>query len=99
MIYIYIMYDIIHDITISTLTFPALQPPILPRHSLLIQPTTIVNPTDQWISTRSVTFADQDPLTDMDMEDDAEIMILSLLLKRMPSCIDGADIEQLRKYI
>ncbi len=37
-------------------------------------------------------FADQGPLTDMDMEDDAEI--LSLLLKHMPSCIDAADIEQ-----
>ncbi len=29
-------------------------------------------------------FADQGPLTDMDMEEDAEI--LSLLLKHMPSC-------------
>ncbi len=38
-------------------------------------------------------FADQGPLTDMDMEEDAEI--LSLLLKHMPSCIDAADIEQL----
>ena len=31
-------------------------------------------------------FADQGPLTDMDMEEDAKI--LSLLLKHMPSCID-----------
>ena len=38
-------------------------------------------------------FADQGPLTDMGMEEDAEI--LSLLLKHMPSCIDAADIEQL----
>ena len=38
-------------------------------------------------------FADQGPLTDMDMEEDAKI--LSLLLKHMPSCIDAADIEQL----
>ncbi len=38
-------------------------------------------------------FADQGPLTDMDMEEDAEI--LSLLLKYTPSCIDAADIEQL----
>ncbi len=37
--------------------------------------------------------ADQGPLIDMDMEEDAEI--LSLLLKHMPSCIDAADIEQL----
>ncbi len=39
-------------------------------------------------------FADQGPLTDMDREEDAEI-ILSLLLKHTPSCIDAADIEQL----
>ncbi len=38
-------------------------------------------------------FADQGPLTDIDMEEDAEI--LSRLLKQMPSCIDAADIEQL----
>ena len=38
-------------------------------------------------------FADQGPLTDMDMEEDPEI--LSLLLKHMPSCIDASDIEQL----
>ena len=38
-------------------------------------------------------FADQGPLTDMDMEENAEI--LSLLLKHIPSCIDAADIEQL----
>jgi hypothetical protein len=36
-------------------------------------------------------YADQGPLTDMDMEKDAEI--LSLLLKHMPSCVDAADIE------
>ncbi len=38
-------------------------------------------------------FADQGPLTDMDMEEDTKIR--SLLLKHMPSCIDAADIEQL----
>jgi hypothetical protein len=42
-------------------------------------------------------FADQGPLTDMDMEEDTKI--LSLLLKHMPSCIDAADIEQLVKDI
>ena len=42
-------------------------------------------------------FADQGPLTDMDMEEDAEI--LSLLLKHMPACIDAADIEQLVQEI
>jgi hypothetical protein len=42
-------------------------------------------------------FADQGPLTDMNMEEDAGI--LSLLLKHMPSCIDAADIEQLVKDI
>ncbi len=38
-------------------------------------------------------FADQGPLTDMDIEEDAEMF--ALLLKHMPSCIDAADIEQL----
>ena len=42
-------------------------------------------------------FADQGPLTDMDMEEDAEM--LALLLKHMPSCIDAADIEQLLRDI
>ncbi len=42
-------------------------------------------------------FPDQGPLTDMDMEEDAEI--LSLLLKHMLSCIDAADIEQLVQEI
>jgi hypothetical protein len=42
-------------------------------------------------------FADQGPLTDMDMEEDAEM--LALLLKHMPSCIDAADIEQLVRDI
>ena len=41
-------------------------------------------------------FADQGPLTDMDMEEDAEM--LALLLKHMPSCIDAADIEQLVRH-
>jgi hypothetical protein len=34
-------------------------------------------------------FADQGPLTDMDMEEDAKI--LSILLKHVPSCIDAAE--------
>ncbi len=48
MILYMISYDIIHDIMMSTLTVHALQPPILPRHSVLMQPTTITNLTDQW---------------------------------------------------
>ena len=42
-------------------------------------------------------FADQGPLTDMDMEEYVEM--LALLLKHMPSCIDAADIEQLVRDI
>ena len=38
-------------------------------------------------------YADQGPLTEMDMEEDAKI--LTLLLKHMQSCIYAADIEQL----
>ena len=39
----------------SILTFPAFQPPILLRNSVLMHPMTIMILTDQWISTRSVT--------------------------------------------
>ena len=42
-------------------------------------------------------YADQGPLTDMDMEEDTKI--LTLLLKHMPSCIDADDIEQLVRDI
>ena len=52
------MYDIIHDIIFEkciSLTCYALQPPILPQHSVQMKPTTIMNQTDQWIWTRSVT--------------------------------------------
>ena len=35
-------------------------------------------------------YADQDPLSDMDMEEDAEI--LATLLKHIPSCMSAADI-------
>ena len=38
-------------------------------------------------------YADQTPLSDMDMEEDAEI--LATLLKHIPSCMSAADIEQL----
>ncbi len=79
------------------LTFHALQPPTLARHRVLMQPMTIT------ILTRPMDFdeerdsADQGPLTDMDMEEDAEM--LALLLKHMPSCIYAADIEQLVRDI
>jgi hypothetical protein len=42
-------------------------------------------------------YADQDPLSEMDMEEDAEI--LATLLKHIPSCISAADIEQLLQDI
>ena len=41
--------------------------------------------------------ADQEPLSDMDMEEDAEI--LATLLKHIPSCMSAADIEQLLQDI
>ncbi len=53
---------------ISTLTFHALQPPILSRHSVLMHPTTIMNLTDQWNFDEERDFADQGPLADMDMD-------------------------------
>ena len=42
-------------------------------------------------------YADQDLLSDMDMEEDAEIP--ATLLKRIPSCMSAADIEQLLQDI
>ena len=42
-------------------------------------------------------FADQGPLTDIDMEEDAQI--LATLLKHLPSCINAADIEQILQDI
>ncbi len=41
--------------------------------------------------------ADQVPLSDMDMEEDAEI--LATLLKHIPSCMNANDIEQLLQDI
>ena len=42
-------------------------------------------------------FADQGPLSDMDMEEDAQI--LATLLKHIPTCTNTADIEQLLQDI
>ena len=42
-------------------------------------------------------YADQEPPSDMDMEDDAEI--LATLLKHIPSCMNADDIEQLLQAI
>ena len=42
-------------------------------------------------------FADQGPLTNTDMEEDAQI--LATLLKHIPSCMSAADIEQLLQDI
>ena len=50
-----IIYDVIHDIMMAWLTCHSLQPPIVPRHSVLKQAMLIMIQTDQWILTRSVT--------------------------------------------
>ncbi len=42
-------------------------------------------------------YADRNTLSDMDMEEDAEI--LATLLKHIPSCMSAADIEQLLQDI
>ena len=42
-------------------------------------------------------YADQDPLSDMDMEEDAEI--LATLLQHIPSCMSANNIEQLLQDI
>jgi hypothetical protein len=56
--------------------------------SVLMQATTILTLTDQWISTRSV---------DRDMEED--VQNLATLMKHLPSCMYAADIEQLLQDI
>jgi hypothetical protein len=92
---LYIINDIMHDIMMSTLTFHALQPPILPRHADATDDDH--DPDRPMDFDEECDFADQGPLTDMYMEEDAEM--LALLLKHMPSCIDTADIEQLVRDI
>ena len=57
----------------------------LPQISVLMQATTILTLTDQWISTRSV---------DRNMEEDAQNQ--ATLMKHLLSCMYAADIEQLR---
>jgi hypothetical protein len=42
-------------------------------------------------------FADQEPLADLDMEEDAQI--LATLMKHIPSCTNVVDIEQLLQDI
>jgi hypothetical protein len=42
-------------------------------------------------------YADQEPLTDMHMDEDAEI--LATLLKHIPSCMSADDIEKLLQDI
>ena len=44
-------------------------------------------------------YADQEPPSDMDMEDDARAEILATLLKHIPSCMNADDIEQLLQDI
>jgi hypothetical protein len=63
-------------------TFYALQQSIFAPHSVWTKPTTIANLIDQWILMRSVIKSGPShrhgagPLTDMDMEEDAEILSL-----------------------
>jgi hypothetical protein len=42
-------------------------------------------------------YADQDPLSDMDMQEDAEILatLLKHIVSHIPSCMNADDIEQL----
>ncbi len=46
-----------------------------------------------WIFDEERDYADQDPLSDMDMEEDAAI--LATLLKHIPFCMSADDIEKL----
>jgi hypothetical protein len=60
----------------------------LPQISVLMQATTILTLTDQWISTRSV---------DRDMEED--VQNLATLMKHLLPCMYAGDIEQLLRDI
>ncbi len=76
----------------SILTFPALQPPNPPPEQLADATDDDHEPDIPMNFEEESKFADQGPLTGMDMDEDAEIRALSL--KHIPSCIAAADIEQ-----
>ncbi len=67
------IYDIIYDM-ISYMISVRLQLPILPWHSALMQTmvgmSVMLTWTDRRMPTRRRDYADQDPLSDMDMEED-----------------------------
>ncbi len=63
------------------------------QYTLILTPTL----TESWIPTRSVTFADQGSPSDLELEEDTQI--LATLLKYIPACIDAADIELLLQDI
>ncbi len=64
---------------ISYMISVRLQVPILPLHSALMS--VMLTWTDQWMPARSVTMLTKTPLSDMDMEEDADI--LATLLQHM----------------
>jgi hypothetical protein len=79
----------IYDV-ISYMISVRLQLPILPRHSALMsrhheRDADLDRPMD---ADEERDYADQDPLSDMDMEEDAEI--LATLLQHIPSCDTSA---------
>jgi hypothetical protein len=79
------MYDIIHDIMMPTITFHALQPQILSleqRADAIDHDHEPDRPID-FDDERD--FADQGPLTDMDMEEDTDILALMLKYNSHPT--------------
>ncbi len=51
------------------------------------------DPAQEMVSDEVRDFADQEPLTDMDMEEDAQILVT--MLKHLPACMNTAGFEQL----
>jgi hypothetical protein len=95
-IYDIIVFFMIHDI----ISYVRLQLLILPRHSADANDSgherdaDLDRPMD---ADEERDYADQDPLSDMDMEEDAEI--LATLLQHIPSYMNADDIEQLLQDI
>ena len=84
----FFIYDICYDIIYDICSFAAADP--APAQRADDRDADLDRPMD---ADDARDYADQDPPSDMDMEEDAEI--LATLLKHIPSCMSADDIQQL----
>ena len=91
---IYVYYDIIYDICSFAAVAPAPEQRADANDGEHERDADLDRPMD---ADEERDYADQDPLSDLDMEEDAEI--LATLLKHIPSCMNADDIEQLLQDI